>query len=91
MNIYLVSQTENDEHDTYESFVCYAKNETFAANFNPLGESYGTDESEDWGRCWCSSPVKADVRYLGIGTYDSFVPVGTCEDGRIICKSFNAG
>jgi inorganic pyrophosphatase/exopolyphosphatase len=37
MNIYLISQTENEDYDTYNSAVVYAPDEDTARNLHPSG------------------------------------------------------
>lgn len=57
MKLYLVSQSENHNYDTYDSFVVAAASEDAARRWHPEG---------DWEGCgWCSSPDKASVKYIG--------------------------
>lgn len=35
MKLYKVTQTDNDDWDTYDSFICYANNEDEAKNLHP--------------------------------------------------------
>jgi len=77
MNLYLISQTENNGYDTYDTAVVAAKDEDEARNITPDG---------DWNTrysTWCSSPSKVTVNLIGKAT------AGT-EPG-IILASFNAG
>jgi len=56
MNIYHISQDVNDDYDTYDSAVVYAKSRERARNIPPYGRAnYG----------WCS-PEYVKVEYLGI-------------------------
>jgi len=84
MKLYHVSQTENNDYDTYSDFVVCAESEEEARNTHPSqykqnpwandGFSYST---------WCRSPEQARVIYLGEAAPD-------VEKG-IICSSFHAG
>lgn len=79
MNIYLVSQDENSDYDTFDSFVCHAESEEQARNMLP-------SELEKWGgahSAWCSSPDLVSVELVGLSSPGSEVGV--------ICSSFNAG
>ena len=78
MKLYLISQDENDNYDTYDSAVVAARDEEDARQINPGG---------DWSKTkyvsWCSSPDKVIVRLVGEAAPD--VPRG------LILASFNAG
>ena len=79
MNIYLVSQNENSDYDTYDSFVCYASSEEEARNMLP-------DEYIEWGEygsSWCSHPDHALAEFIGVNK-DS-------DKQEVILASFNAG
>jgi hypothetical protein len=76
-----ISQTENNNYDTYDSAVVIAPDEDAARLIHP-----GGTDLKDWGYkygTWCSSPDKVSVRRIG-----------TAEDGAagdVVCASFNAG
>lgn len=57
MNLYLVSQDENNDWDTYDSFVVACKTEDEARNFKPL--------SKDKFGSWAFSLDAIKVQYLG--------------------------
>ncbi len=79
MNLYLISQAENNGWDTYDAVVVAATNEDEARAVNPNG-------NDSWGQSyssWCSSPDEVTVEYLGVA-------VKGTEQG-IILASFNAG
>jgi len=79
MKIFLVSQNENNDYDTYDSFVCYAKSKEQARNMLPSKfAKWGTSFST-----WASSSNKVNVKYLGKTKKD--VKAG------VILASFNAG
>lgn len=42
MNIYLISQTENDGYDTYDSCVVVAENEDMARRITPVSTTYNS-------------------------------------------------
>lgn len=85
MNIYLISQNENNGYDTYDSAVVAAKNEEQARNTNP-SDFNGTELmnwKDDIYGSWCSKPEKVKVTLLG-----------TAVEGTpwsVLCASFNAG
>jgi hypothetical protein len=54
MNLYLISQDDRDDYDTYDSAVVAAETEEEARSINPSG-----DEFSDYPyRSWASSPEK---------------------------------
>ena len=88
MNIYKCSQTDNGNYDTYDSFVCYAKDETEARNMLP------DDKYADWytppkpkqayGRGeWAISPDSVKVEFIGLAPQQT--------EAKVILASFNAG
>lgn len=80
MNLYLISQTEIDGYDTFDSAVVVAESEEHARDMIPVPLSKVGDF--DYG-CWCSSREKVNVQYLGKAA-DDLKTV-------IVCFSFNAG
>ena len=81
MNLYLISQDEDIDYDTYDSAVVAAETSEEAAQLSPSG-----DGVMDWNKSfssWCSSVEKVSVRYLGKAAEG-------IEKG-VICASFNAG
>ena len=79
MNIYLCSQNENTGWDTYDSFICAAKDEEAARNILP-------NPREHWGEkysFWCKSPTHVDVELIGVAGDD-------VKHGLILAL-FNAG
>ncbi len=79
MNIYLVSQDDNNGYDTYDAMVVCAASEDEARNLNPQGaEGWAWDSGS-----WCSKPEKATVEL--IGTTSKY------EEAQIILSSFHAG
>lgn len=87
MNIYHISQDDNDNYDTYDECVVYAENEEQAKCMHPCNEfapfdKWPTEHGHDSGT-WCISPDKVTVKFLG--STDMVVRPS------FICKSFNAG
>jgi hypothetical protein len=92
MNIYLISQDENTEYDTFSDAVVIAENAEMARQIHPeidwghemssnaIWAEYGDDIR---GGSWCSSPEKVKVELVG-----QAMP-GAVEG--IILTSFHAG
>lgn len=81
MNLYHISQTENNNYDTFDAAIVAAESEDKARLIRPgyyLGEEWGARYSS-----WCSSPDLVTVRL--IGTAEPGTPAG------VILASFNAG
>jgi len=79
MKLYLISQDENDNYDTYDSAVVAARTQKGARSIHPGYDKW----PEKNNYVWCSSPEMVKVEYLGEAKK------GT-KEGRI-CSSFNAG
>ena len=80
MKLYLITQTTNEDYDTYDSAVVCANSEREARMMQPNGHLYYSpgDDVETW-----SPPEDVKVSYLG----EYFG--GT--NAAVICASFNAG
>jgi len=81
MKIYLISQNENDDYDTYDSAVVYAKDEKEVRKIHPSGrQKEWRDES-----CsnWCDKPSQVEVKYIGEAPKQ--------KKKGVILSSFNAG
>ena len=79
MNLYLISQTENCDWDTYDSAVVAAPSEEAAKTMHPNGEVV----SETNYRGWVKSPESVSCQLIGVAID------GTPQ--KVICSSFNAG
>ena len=77
-NLYLVHQTENNDYDTFDSFVVCAASEEEARAYHPEGVG------SKWGDCWCSSPDRAIATLIGTASHKFGV-------GDVVIASFNAG
>ena len=81
MKLFLISQTQNDYYDTFDSAVVAAEDEDTARNMSPDGNPVA-----DWSTAystWCKGPEHVSVKYLGEAK-------DAIEQG-VICASFNAG
>ena len=82
MKLYLVSQSVNNNYDTYDSFVICCHNEDEARQSHPSGRVLKPEDNfllYDW----TNEPANINVKYLGEADPD--LPAG------IVCSSFNAG
>ena len=79
MNIYLISQSEKDGYDTYESAVVIAPDEESARHTHPRRGII----REWWHYDWASSPERVMVQLIGTAAPGA-------EPG-VVCASFNAG
>lgn len=82
MNLYLVSQEQNDDWDTYDSFVVCAPDELTARQTHP-SSGFPNKEWQKQFSSWCSGPEFVKVQLIGVA--DVLTPAG------VICASFNAG
>lgn len=85
MNLYLISQSENNDYDTYDSLVVAANSKNEARNIHPHTMYDGSEvvNWEDEWSPWASSPDKVEVKLIGKAVK------GTSKG--IILASFNAG
>ena len=77
LNLYLISQDQNDDYDTYDSAVVAARNEEEARCTCPGGR---------WGMNytgWCTTPDFVDVEFIG--------PAKSGMEAGVVISSFNAG
>lgn len=82
MKLFLISQHENKDYDTYDSAVVCAPDEETARNMDP-GSGKPYPFSKRAFSAWAWSPDRVNVRYIGDALPS--VPVG------VVCASFNAG
>lgn len=81
MKLFLISQDQNNDYDTYDSAVVVAPDEETARNMDP-SNGQPMDRWECWWNTWCDDPNLVSVRYLG-----------EAADGvtqGVVCASFNA-
>jgi hypothetical protein len=75
LNLYLLSQDENIDFDTYDSMVVCAEDDREARNIHPDG---------NWGfHTWARSPLNVKCKLIGVAD--------SAQEKGIICASFNAG
>lgn len=82
MKLYLVSQSVNNDYDTYDSFVICCNNEDEARKSHPSGRVL-EHEDKFLFYDWTDEQENINVKYLGEADQD--LPAG------IVCSSFNAG
>lgn len=82
MKLWLISQDENRDYDTYDSAVVAAESEDAARKIHPRDPNYDWEEKHFYSD-WASKPENVSVKYIGEAA------PGT-EAGPI-CASFNAG
>lgn len=88
MKLYLISQNENNDYDTFDSAVVCAPDEATArlirvGNYSQKEPFLMTEADWNTDNTWCSSPDKVIVQYLGEAAPE--LRLGE------ICSSFNAG
>lgn len=84
MKLYLISQSENNGYDTYDSAVVCAPSEEVARSMYPSNGSDITSPKNKWDFCdWIDDPSLVAVEYLGDAEPNAIQ--------RVICASFNAG
>lgn len=80
MKLWLITQTENEDYDTYDSAVVAAKQEETARNTHPSGR----EPWEDQCHSWASTPGNVTVKLIGTTS----LPY---KDGEVVLASYNAG
>ena len=81
MKLFLISQTQNDGYDTYDSAVVVAENEAAAKLIHPRGDGRSIENDESYPT-WATSSDKVNATYIG-----------EAAEGihGVVCASFNAG
>jgi hypothetical protein len=86
MNLYLISQTINNDYDTYSDAVVAAEDELRAKQIHPCGQIWGegwrSDLRHSWFD-WAKTPEEVQIQLIG-----------TAIDGTkegVICASYHAG
>jgi len=84
LNLYHVSQGQNNDYDTYSDFVICCENEEVARNASPNdGEPLTEMEWKCRHSAWCNDPKHVSVRHIGVANENT--PAG------IVCSSYHAG
>ena len=81
MKLFLISQSENTDYDSFDSAVVCAPDEDTARRMHPSNGEIGSDWSRPFGS-WCSSPDAVTVKYIG--------EAATGIEQGVVCSSFNA-
>lgn len=94
MFLYLISQSTNNEYDTYDSAVVVAKNEYNAKRIHPSGNKEYDHTVGKWvsknaiipffDDSWCDNLDDILVTYIGVAS-------SGMNDGEVVCASYNAG
>jgi len=82
MNLYKISQNENNNYDTYDTLIVVAKNVDDARSIHPYPD--GWLPGSITGNAWASSSAYVKVTLIGKA-------LNTLEEGTVVCASFNAG
>lgn len=85
MYLYLISQTENDDYDTYDSAVVLAPDADVARHIHPRKGLIKAEEFNYRFSPWCYHPDKVTVQLLGTS-----IELPNPEP-QVILASFNAG
>lgn len=83
MKIYLISQSEQDDYETYDSAIVVAKNRYDATTIHPDGEGMKFTEKYRVSPCWATKRKNIKVTLLGTPTKN--------QERGVILASFNAG
>jgi hypothetical protein len=83
MNLYLISQDENDGYGTYDSAVVCAPDEETAKMIHPNHADIHIYHFKRQFNAWCSDPKFVSVKFLGLAHPE-------IEQG-VVLASFNAG
>ena len=86
MNIYKCSQNDNTGYDTFDAFVCYAKDETEAKNMlpEPTWSSWSKEREGKYTTGeWAFGPDSVKVEFIGMAPEQL--------EAGVILASFNAG
>lgn len=89
--LFLISQSVNDDYDTYDSAVVVAKSERDALKIHPSKFTRYTDSGEwsieaSWEWVPFKDAISGAVSVKCIGVADN-----SLNEGDVICASFNAG
>lgn len=83
MKLFLISQSQNSDYDTFDSAVVAAPDEQTARCINPNNGQIIKEWKNKYSDEWCDAPEHVYVKYIGDAAPDT-------EQG-VICASFNAG
>lgn len=81
MNLYLISQSEKNGYDTYDSAVVAAETTEEARLIRAGGDKWPSEGDQNWD--WAETPDQVTVKLLGQAVADT--PAG------VVLASYNAG
>ncbi len=90
MKLYVISQSVNNNYDTYDSAIVVAHNEEEAKTIHPTSwdKELHIYPNGDWNRQyfhpWCKTPDQVTTEYIGEASSSYTEPA-------VILASFNAG
>lgn len=87
MKLWLISQTANDDYDTYDSAVVCAPSEGCAKRIHPGGGLAFAEKVDGYNHkahSWTSDISHVDAVCIGEAAPGM-------KDGEVVCASFNAG
>jgi hypothetical protein len=96
MNLYLLTQTVNNNYDTFDSAVVAAETEKEALRIHPRNDREYSSLVHDWYREGTGGERYYDGKYSAWAPIDKVevTHLGTAKPGTkkgVICASFNAG
>ncbi len=83
LNIYLLTQNDNNDYDTYDSIIVCAKNPIDAKSIDPYGEEYKNYKESNFMTSWAK--YKSAIKCKKIGVADNKIKRG------VVLASYNAG
>lgn len=82
MNIYHLTQNEENGYDTYSDCVVVAKTNKAARNIHPSGDKSHWKDNK-WFQDWASNPKNVSAQFIGKAKKGL--------EGTVICASYHAG
>jgi hypothetical protein len=84
MYLYLISQSVNNDYDTFDSAVVIAPSKEEARNMHPnWPDSEWPTKKHSWYNCWADRPEQVTVSLIGTALRNA--------PQSVVCSSFNAG
>ena len=81
MKLYLLSQNQYSDYDTYDSCVVCAESDEDAKTIYPDGSDF--NKKDKWMHCWADSLENIQCNEIGVANDN--------QKRGVICASFNAG
>lgn len=89
--IWLISQSENDSYESYDSFVVSAYTYDEAVRMYPSGGAIWNEESEEWKNSEHGFSEYAWTHIKNVQAKVIGIAYGSIEPYEVIAASFNAG